>query len=229
MQNSVSKTTVHTGIKPPEIRMAGDMKTDPQISDKKAKRKRGRDGMPERMLRNTAIACALLLSILTLKNVDTPWSQAALNGIETALTMRIDPDGSLGKLNFVREVIPESTLVFFNISGTSPLEPVDGSILHHYSGGQPWTVYSCSEGAAVRSTLAGTVSAVAQLDGGDWCILIDHGGGIETMYAFTDKPLVDAGTGVSRGETVASTLAGELYYEYRVNGESVDPDEAGQN
>ena len=74
----------------------------------------------ERLLRNTAIACALLLTILAVRNIDQPWSNAAVSGIESALTMRIDLDQSLGKLSFVRSIMPESSLVFLNISGSAP-------------------------------------------------------------------------------------------------------------
>ena len=219
MQNSAPKTLVHTAIRPKEAAP----EQQERMPEAPPKNKRRKESLPERLLRNTAIACALLLGILTLKNVDTPWSQAAIGGIEAALTMRIDPDESLGKLSFVRSVIPESTLVFFNISGSKPLEPVEGEVIHRFSEGQPWTLYSCAAGAPVRCVLAGTVSAVVKLDSGDWCMMVDHGGGVETMYAYIDKPSVDAGESVARGEAVAKTLDEELYYEYRVNGESVSP------
>lgn len=223
MQSGTNSVIIHTSVKPENL-------SGPVIVEKTPRpaAKRRKIGHSERLLRNTAIACALLMGILTLKNVDAPWSQAAVSGIESALTMRLDPDKSLGQLSFVRSIIPESTLVFLNISGNSHVEPVEGEVIHEFSEGQPWCVYRAEEGADVRCTMAGSVSAVAQMDSGDWCMVVDHGGGIETMYAYIEKPAVDAGDAVARGEVVSSIMGSELYYEYRLNGESVAPDtEAG--
>lgn len=218
MQTGSQQTIIHTAMKPTIVQDLPE--------EKKKKETRPKDkkvGFSEKLLRNTAIACALLLGILTLRNIDSPWSQAAVRGIESALTMRIDPDTSLGELSFVRSIIPESTLVFLNISGRGALDPVDGRITHEFRKGQPWTVYECEENEPVRSALAGNVSAVMQFDSGGWCAVIDHGEGIETMYAYMDKPLVDAGDTVSRGQQIGVASGGELYYEYRLNGESVEP------
>lgn len=44
----------------------------------------------ERLLRNSAIACALLFVILSLRNIDQPWAQVASGGVERALTASID-------------------------------------------------------------------------------------------------------------------------------------------
>jgi len=213
MQGMNKGTVIHTSLKPERP----DNGARPEIRPKKLKR---RAPFSERLLRNTAIACALLLGILTLKNIDTPWSQAAVNGIETALTMRIDPDSTLGDLSFVRSFVPESTLVFLNAASAGPVTPVEGNVLHEYLEGQPWILYSCEDRAEVRSALAGTVSAVSRMESGEWCVLIDHGSGVETMYAYLDKPDVDAGDSVARGGSIGRLHGDTLYYEYRLNGVS---------
>ena len=219
MQTGGQSIVIHTAIKPEMApKPAKTVKPKPKIS-----RTEKRAGFSERLLRNTALACALLLGVMTLKNIDAPWSQAAVTGIESALTMRIDPDATLGELSFVRSIVPESTLVFLNISGSGDVEPVSGTVVHEYAEGQPWTLYSCSDGASVRSAMAGTVSAVACMNSGDWCVLVDHGDGIETMYAYMERPEVDAGDQVGRGQNIGSVRDGTLYYEYRVDGESVAP------
>lgn len=181
----------------------------------------------ERLLRNTAVACALLLGILAVKNVDTPWSRAAIEGIESALTMRIDPDSTLSSLGFVKNIMPESSLVFFNISGSTPAQVVTGDVAHAFSEAQPWTTYSCGDDAEVRSAMAGTVSAVTELDSGDWCVLIDHGEGLETMYAYMEKPDVESGDSVARGARLGEVRGDTLYYEMRRDGSSVEPDGGG--
>jgi len=224
MQSGTNNVIIHTSVKPENMSGPIIVEKTPRPAAKKHK-----VGYSERLLRNTAIACALLMGILTLKNVDAPWSQAAVSGIESALTMRLDPDASLGQLSFVRSIIPESTLVFLNITGKSIVEPVEGEVIHEYSAGQPWTVYRTDEGAQVKCAMAGNVSAVMQMDSGDWCMVVDHDGGIETMYAYIEKPNVDAGDAVARGEVVSSVNGGELYYEYRLNGKSVAPGTEADN
>ncbi len=178
----------------------------------------------EKLLRNTAIACALLLSILAVRNIDQPWSNAAVDGVEAALTMRIDLDQSLGKLSFVRSIMPESSLVFMGISGSQPAEPVTGDVQHAYTDAQPWTTFLCDSSAEVRAAMAGTVSAVAQLESGDWAVLIDHGNGVETMYAYLAVPEVSSGEAVTRGGRIGTLNGDRLYYEMRRDGASVDPE-----
>lgn len=188
-------------------------------------RTRSKLSFGEKLLRNTAIACALLLSILAVRNIDQPWSNAAVDGVEAALTMRIDLDQSLGKLSFVRSIMPESSLVFFNISGSTPAEPVTGDVQHAYTQAQPWTMYLCDSSAEVRAALAGTVAAVAQLESGDWAVLVDHGEGVETMYAYLDEPEIESGAAVTRGGRIGTLNGERLYYEMRKDGASVDPEQ----
>ena len=217
MQNGGKATVIYTSIMPEK---KDTVKSETII---KIRSKPNKVGYAERLLRNTAIACALLLGILTLKNIDAPWTQTAISGIETALTMRIDPDETLGDLSFVRSIIPESTLVFFNMSSSGILEPVGGKVIHEYISGQPWTLFSAEEGENVRCALAGTVSAVSCMESGDWCVLVDHGEGIETVYAYLEKPTVDAGDKLARGGSIGNIRGNRLYFEYRVNGESKPP------
>ena len=179
----------------------------------------------DRLLRNSAIACAVLLGILALGNIDQPWAEKAAEGIERALTMHINLDDSIGELSFVRRIMPESALVFLNISGGPELAmPADGEVLHPWNGMQPWFMFGCAEDAPVFADEAGTVAAVSPLSGGDFGILIDHAGGQESVYAGLAAVSVQSGDAVARGQQLGSA-AGNLYYEYRSAGESVDPTE----
>jgi hypothetical protein len=178
----------------------------------------------ERLLRNSAIACALLLSLLAAKNIDAPWARAAVSGVERALTMRIDLDESLGRLSFVRGLMPESVLVFFDLSDRETLEmPVDGALIQMYADERPWLEFECEPGAPVVAAEAGTVVAVTQLSGGGWGVMIDHGDDLVSVSAYLLEPLVKSGQIVERGETIAHSEAGRLYFEVRDDGLMVDP------
>lgn len=183
-----------------------------------------RPTLPDRLLRNSAIACAVLLGVLALGNVRQPWAQKAREGIRQALTMRIDLDDSLGELTFVRNLMPESALVFLNVSGGGQLSrPMDAAVAHRWSALQPWTLFE-GAGEAVRSVGAGTVTAISPLSGGLFGVLVDHGEGLESVYANLAEVSVQQGDAVNRGDALGTSDEG-TYFELREGGESVDPSE----
>ncbi|MDO4865476.1 MAG: M23 family metallopeptidase [Clostridia bacterium] len=179
----------------------------------------------DRLMRNSAIACAVLLGVLALGNIDQPWATKAAEGIEQALTMRIDLDGSLGRLSFVQGLMPESALVFLNVSpGTELALPVEGAVSHPWSSVQPWLLFEPAEGAQVIASEAGTVTAVSPLSTGGVGLLVDHGEGMESVCAGLSQASVAVGDPVSRGQALGT--AGErVYFELRINGEPIDPTE----
>ena len=178
----------------------------------------------ERLLRNSAIACALLLALLAARNIDTPWTRAAVEGVERALTMKIDLDESLGSLSFVRDLMPESMLVFFDLSGKSELaQPVEGTLEKRFDEQQPWVEFACEPDAEVMAAEAGTVVATTQLSGGGWGVMIEHDNGLESVCAYLLEPSVHAGERVERGQSIARSEAGRVYFEVRREGEIIDP------
>lgn len=60
-------------------------------------------------------------------------------------------------------------------------------------------------------------------------VIVDHGGGISTLYSHASKLLVSKGQAVSRGETIALvgstgySTGNHLHFEYRINGAVQDP------
>lgn len=177
----------------------------------------------DRLLRNSALACALLLGILALGNIDHPVTRRASQSIERALNMHIDLDDSIGSLSFVRELMPESALVFFNLSGEHELaRPVSGELTHPYAESQPWLLFSCPAGSSAVSAADGTVTAVSELSGGTYGILIDHGSGLESVYAYLSEAAVQAGDTVKKGDKIGLSSA-SVYFELRENETAVDP------
>ena len=178
----------------------------------------------DKLLRNSAIACALLLGILALGNLRAPWAEKASESIERALTMRINMDDSIGELTFVRQIMPESALVFLNVSGGAELaRPCDGAVTHSWSAMQPWLAFETGK-RPVCAAEAGTVTAVSDLSGGNQGLLVDHGEGRETLYANLSEVTVQSGDRIARGQQLGACEDG-LYFELRQNGDSVDPTE----
>ena len=177
----------------------------------------------DRLLRNSALACALLLGILALGNVQQPWAKKASATVEKALTMEIDLDKSLGQLKFVRKLMPESTLVFFNLGAESELlKPVQGELKHSFTQTQPWLLFTAKEGSTVCAVADGTVTAVSPMSGGGYGMLIDHGNGLESVTACLSNVDAAVGASVLRGGIIGKT-DGELYFELREAGTSADP------
>lgn len=182
-----------------------------------------RMGHTEKLLRNSAIACAVLLGILTLGNIDQPWAQKAAEGVEKALTMHIDLDDTIGELTFVKELMPESALVFLNISGKNTLAmPVDGRISHEWSDLQPWMIFDAGQNQSVFAVEDGIVTAISPLSDGRYGVLVDHGEGQESVYAYLSESLLQNGDKVTRGQALGTADNG-IYFEWRINGTSVDP------
>lgn len=185
--------------------------------------RKGRLSRSDRLLRNSAYACALLLGVLALGNVDQPWARKASESVEKALTMQIDLDESIGSLQFVKRLMPESALVFMNLSGNTTLErPVAGEVSHPWSNLQPWMMFDCDKGAKVAAASAGTVTAVTPLSGDRYGVLLDHGEGVETVYAQLTGVSVSPGDAVARGDALG-VADSSVYFEYRRGGEAEDP------
>lgn len=179
----------------------------------------------ERLLRNSCIACALLLGILALGNIQQPWSIKASETIEKALTMEIDLDKSLGQMHFVQKLMPESALVFFNLNGDSELmPPVQGKQSHEYSETQPWLMFLAEAGSPVCAAAGGTVSAISPMSGGGFGILIDHGNGLESVTACLSSVEVQSGASVIKGGIIGKT-EGSVYFELREGGKNSNPTE----
>lgn len=84
-------------------------------------------------------------------------------------------------------------------------------------------------GTPIGAAAAGTVTFAGERGGYGNLVIVDHGNGTETRYAHQDTLGVRAGQVVEAGEplgTVGSTgqsTGPHLHFEYRRNGEPVDP------
>lgn len=217
-----STLRIHAQVRPHAEAVKQPIKIERMETPKRRRRTRAKLTRTDRLLRNSAYACALLLGVLALGNVNQPWAKKASDTVEKALTMHIDLDESIGALQFVRSIMPESALVFMNLSGQTALErPVDGPVTHPWSNLQPWMMFDCIAGTPVCAVAPGTVTAITPLSGDKYGVLVDHGEGTESLYAQLTELDVAAGDIVSRGQTLGR---GEgVYFEYRVDGESTDP------
>lgn len=88
----------------------------------------------------------------------------------------------------------------------------------------------CNSGNPLYAAREGTVSAVVyQRYGYGYHIVINHGGGLQTLYGHASKILVKPGQRVSRGQTIAMcgstgrSSGTHVHFETWVNGRKVNP------
>lgn len=84
-------------------------------------------------------------------------------------------------------------------------------------------------GTPVAAADSGTAVYVGRLGGYGICVMVDHGGGIVTVYGHLSSASVKPGDEVSRGEPIGkvgstgNATGPHLHFEIRQNGEAVDP------
>jgi murein DD-endopeptidase MepM/ murein hydrolase activator NlpD len=98
-----------------------------------------------------------------------------------------------------------------------------------YGGFHTGVDIECPEGHPDWAAKAGTVIAARWGGGYGNMVIIDHGGGISTLYAHHSRILVHEGEHVARGQQIAECGATghatgpHLHFEVRVNGNPVNP------
>lgn len=178
----------------------------------------------KRFRREALIACALLLCAVSVKLLPFTWAQRATEVMSGAVNMSVDLDKTLGQLRFVKQVIPDSVMVFWN-GGSEYSAPFVGSITHSYSEGQPWLEYA-GQNQAVKSVRAGEVIQLEQGASGDWAVRIRHENGLETVYAFLSDVNVSVGDSVANAQEIGRAEGengARIYFEMRQNGSPIDP------
>lgn len=84
-------------------------------------------------------------------------------------------------------------------------------------------------GAPVKAAKSGTVDYSGWISGYGNTIIINHGNGVQTLYAHNSELLVDVGQTISRGQTIAKvgstgmSTGPHIHWEIRINGQHVSP------
>lgn len=85
-------------------------------------------------------------------------------------------------------------------------------------------------GTSIRAALPGTVTVSTYNQGGyGYYVMIDHGGGLATLYGHCSKLLAQVGQSVQAGDVIAlsgstgRSTGPHLHFEVRINGERTNP------
>lgn len=108
--------------------------------------------------------------------------------------------------------------------------PTHGPIYTYFSPYHTGVDISPPYGTPVHAAAPGVVIDAKKLGWGyGWYLIVDHGGGVSTMYAHLGAFLVDVGEEVSRGQVIGRvgntgrTTGPHLHFELHLNGRPLNP------
>ncbi len=176
----------------------------------------------ESLTRNVAVAAALLLFVVAVRNAAAPQTQDVFTAIQDSVNMNLDE--TLGKLSFVSNLLPESALVFWNNEDAVQVTaPVHGDIVHTFTEEEPY-VGLLGVSNDVRAAADGEVMNIAHGDGEERVVRVRHEDGLETIYGNLSQCYVAEGDQVYEGDIIGETADKQpVYFEVRKSGRSVDP------
>jgi murein DD-endopeptidase MepM/ murein hydrolase activator NlpD len=89
--------------------------------------------------------------------------------------------------------------------------------------------FGADTGTTIRAAAAGVVIVAEWYGGYGNTVIVDHGGGITTLYGHAERFYVAAGATVQKGQPIAAvgstglSTGPHLHFEVRQNGEPIDP------
>jgi len=130
----------------------------------------------------------------------------------------------------IAAVLPSTGLMGYPCNGpiTSPfgnrMHPILGYVRFHAG-----LDFGADYGSPIFAAQAGTVILAGWYGGYGQAVLIDHGGGVTTLYGHASDLYVSEGDRVQRGQAIATigssglSTGPHLHFEVRVSGEPVNP------
>lgn len=135
-------------------------------------------------------------------------------------------DETLGRLQFVSNLLPESAMVFLengdekNESVVALSLPSEKQLLHAWSQDEPWFEYNCV--GEVSACQDGQIMNIIENRDHEYTIRIAHKNGCESLYSGLHAVQVEELDWVSKGQQIG-TAAGFTAFEWREDGLSVLP------
>lgn len=166
-----------------------------------------------------AAAAAIGLSVGVAALVQSvPDSVSVMSHLETGF----EYDETLGRLQYVSSVLPESAMVFLS-GGESDMvftEPTQTQIVHAWNQEEPWIEYASSD--EILACQDGEVMTIVKNRAGEYTVRVLHDDGYESIYSGLTQVLLTENELVSAGETLgyASDYAA---FELRKDGIAVLP------
>lgn len=157
------------------------------------------------------------------------YSQVPMQGeaVMSHLTAGFEYDETLGRLQYVSNILPESAMVFLQTAeseNAEQLEPVSAQAVHAWTCEEPWIEYNAD--GDVVSCQAGDVMTIVSGSKDTYTIRLRHESGYESLYSGLSSVKVSEGDSVYAGEALGEA-GGFAAFELRKDGLSIQPSFAG--
>lgn len=175
----------------------------------------------DRFLRDLAVVGALFLTVLAVRNAQTPESQSVFSALQESANMQWDE--TLGQLSFVSNWLPESVQAVWNgTDSLTVLAPITGQTVHAWSEKEPYVEWM-SEISDVRCVADGEVMSIAHGLEEERILRIRHDDDTESIYGNLAECFAAEGDRVTAGQIIARVLEDQpLAFELRRDGRSID-------
>ena len=149
-----------------------------------------------------------------------------VSAVMSHLTAGFEYDETLGRLQFVSNILPQSAMVFLAGGNETAevVEPTNAEIVHVWSEAEPWLEFACS--GDVVSCQDGEVMTVVRNRKDEYTVRVLHSSGYESIYSGLTSVNLKECDAVSAGQIVG-TAGGNAAFELRRDGLSVQPVFAG--
>lgn len=174
----------------------------------------------KRLLRNTAFFAAVSLCFggCTWYAMSSP---DKAQEVMSHLTAGFEYDETLGRLQLVSRMLPESAMVFLNTDSANVTfqAPSLSKTTHAWTSSEPWLEYASGD---ITACQAGEIVTIVQNHAGAHTVRILHNNGYESVYSGLSGVHLSENDHVSTGQTIG-TSADTAAFELRKDGLSVLP------
>lgn len=197
-----------------------EMKPRERHEWKKDAARKKRPHYEQRLLRKGLPLAAVVLCLGTAAALHVRGGDSA---VMSHVSAGFEYDQTLGRLQFVSNILPESAMVFLNGSEDevlSVMAPVQTEAVHTWSQTEPWLEYSCS--GEVSNCLDGEVMTVVCNRKNEYTVRVLHNGGYESVYSGLKDVAVEENDWIKAGQPLGYS-SGFSAFELRKDGLSVMP------
>ena len=145
-----------------------------------------------------------------------------VSAVMSHLSAGFEYDETLGRLQFVSNILPESAMVFLAGGDTveEMVQPTSAQIVHAWSEAEPWIEYACS--GDVVSCQDGEVMTIVRNRQDEYTVRVLHESGYESIYSGLTQVGLKESDAVTAGQSVGMA-GGFAAFELRRDGLSVQP------
>lgn len=171
-------------------------------------------------LRNLSISAAAVLCLSVFAGTmlrDENTVQAMMGNV----TAEFDYDETLGRLQFVSNILPESAMVFLESTDEIAVcAPTLAEVTHVWSEDEPWFEFACMGG--IKACSDGEVMTIVRNRENEYTVRLSHENGYESVYSGLRDVQLKEHDRVLCGERIGGA-DGFTAFELRKDGLSVLP------